>query len=110
MHEINSDELKAKIDRGDNFRLVMTLGELAFQGKHIPGSIDIHDPESLLAELDPEQDIVVYCSDKLCPASMMAYHLLETRGYKHVRRFSGGLTEWEAAGLPLEGELVENSS
>ena len=36
MNEISADELKAKIDRGDDFRLVMTLGVLAFQGKHIP--------------------------------------------------------------------------
>jgi 3-mercaptopyruvate sulfurtransferase SseA len=110
MNEISSEKLKAKIDRGDDFRLVMTLGELAFQGKHIPGSVDIHDPETLLSELGPEEDIVVYCSDKLCPASMMAYHFLETRGYKHVQRFSGGLTEWEAAGYPLEGVLVDSES
>lgn len=107
MNEISADELKAKIDRGDDFRLVMTLGDLAFQGKHIPGSIDLHEPEALSAELDPDEDIVVYCSDRLCPASMMAYHFLEAQGYKHIRRFSGGLTEWEAAGYPLEGALVE---
>jgi rhodanese-related sulfurtransferase len=109
MNEISADELKAKIDRGDDFRLVMTLGVLAFQGKHIPGSIDLHEPESLAAELAPEDDIVVYCSDRLCPASMMAYNYLEAKGYKHVRRFSGGLTEWEAAGYPLQGELVEGN-
>ena len=107
MREISAEELKSKIDRGDDFRLVMTLGDLAFQGKHIPGSIDLHEPEALLAELDAEEHIVVYCSDRLCPASMMAYNFLENRGYKHVRRFSGGLTEWEAAGFPLEGALVE---
>jgi rhodanese-related sulfurtransferase len=107
MNEISTDELKAKIDRGDDFRLVMALGDLAFQGKHIPGSINLHEPETLVAELDPEEDIVVYCSDRLCPASMMAYNYLEAQGYKHVRRFSGGLTEWEAAGYPLQGVLVD---
>jgi rhodanese-related sulfurtransferase len=107
MDEINAIELKERIDRGDDFKLVMTLGELAFQGKHIPGSIDLHDPESLQRELQPEDDIVVYCSDKLCPASMMAYHFLHNQGYTHVVRFSGGLSEWEQAGFPLEGELAE---
>ena len=107
MNEISAEELKAKVDRGDDFRLVMTLGDLAFQGKHIPGSIDLHEPETLLAELDSEDEIVVYCSDRLCPASMMAYHFLEDQGYKRVRRFSGGLTAWEAAGYPLQGVLVE---
>lgn len=107
MKEISAEELKAKIDRGDDFRLVMTLGDLAFQGKHIPGSIDLHEPETLLSELDKGEDIVVYCSDRLCPASMMAYHYLEDQGYKHVRRFSGGLAVWEAEGYPLQGALVE---
>ncbi|MFQ5922797.1 MAG: rhodanese-like domain-containing protein [Anaerolineales bacterium] len=107
MKEISSEELKAKIDRDDDFRLVMTLGDLAFQGKHILGSIDLHEPETLLSELDPDEDIVVYCSDRLCPASMMAYHYLEAQGYRSVRRFSGGLAEWEAAGYPLQGALVE---
>ncbi len=106
MNEISAEELKAKLDRGDQFRLVMTLGDLAFQGKHIPGSIDLHEPETLLEELDPDEEIVVYCSDRLCPASMMAYNLLENRGYKHVQRFSGGLAEWEQAGYPLEGVLA----
>lgn len=108
MNEISADELKAKIDRNDDFRLVMTLGDLAFQGKHIPGSIDLHEPETLVSELAPDEDIVVYCADRLCPASVMAYHYLEAQGYKKVRRFSGGLAEWETAGYPLQGALVED--
>ncbi len=108
MNEISADELKAKIDRDDDFRLVMTLGDLAFQGKHIPGSIDLHEPETLLSELAPDEDIVVYCADRLCPASVMAYHYLEAQGYQSVRRFSGGLAEWETAGYPLQGALVED--
>ena len=108
MEQIGAEELRQKLDRGDDFRLVMTLGQLAFRGKHIPGSVEMHDPNTLLKELNPEDEIVVYCSDKLCPASMMAYHLLTDRGYKHVRRFSGGLAEWEAAGYTLEGILAES--
>ena len=72
MEQIDADELKQKLDHGDEFKLVMTLGQLAFRGKHIAGSLEMHDPDTLLNELDPEDEIVVYCSDKLCPASMMA--------------------------------------
>ena len=108
MKEISADELKAKIDSGDDFRLVMTLGDLAFKGKHIPGSIDLHEPKTLLSELDPSEDIVVYCSDRLGPASRMAYNFLEGQHYKSVRRFSDGLAGWEAAGYPLQGVLVED--
>ena len=91
MKEISAEELKAKLDREDDFRLVMTLGDLAFQGKHIPGSINLHEPERLLSELDPDEDIVVYCSDRLCPASMMAYHYLEVwLSYLHRLHLDAG--------------------
>ena len=106
MNEMHRDELKAKLDRGDLFNLVMTLGEFAFRGKHIPGSLNLHEPETLLAKLDPQQETVVYCSDRLCPSSIMAYHFLDGRGYKKLWRYSGGLSDWEQAGYPLEGELA----
>ena len=109
MKEMTRDELKAKLDRGERFALVMTLGEFAFRGKHIPGSLNLHEPEDLLTKLDPQQETVVYCSDRLCPSSIMAYHFLDGRGYKKLWRYSGGLSEWEQAGYPLEGELVDQA-
>jgi rhodanese-related sulfurtransferase len=107
MDIIEAPELKEKLDRGEDIKLVMTLGDLAFQGKHIPGSLNIHKPEDLLKQLQPSDRIIVYCSDSLCPASLMAYHFLIDQGFENVSRFSGGLSAWEQAGYPLEGELVE---
>jgi len=109
MNEISREQLKAKLDRGEQFNLVMTLGSLAFQGKHIPGSLNLSEPKDLLAGLDPQQETVVYCSDRLCPSSIMAYHFLDSRGYKKLWRYSGGLSDWEQAGYPLEGELVRTA-
>ena len=106
MNLISAEELKEKLNRGDTLTLVMTLGELAFQGMHILGSLNLFTREALLETLDPDDEIVVYCSNVACPASQVAYRLLESRGYTHVRRFAGGLDEWERAGYPLEGELV----
>lgn len=107
MRTIELAELKRKMDRGDDFRLVMTLGGWAFQAAHIPGSLHFDSPEAGFAALDPEDEIVVYCSDPACVASRYAYEQLVERGYGNVRRFSGGLQEWLAAGYPLEGESVE---
>ena len=44
---ISRDELKAKLDRGDDFKLVFTLGDWAFQAKHIPGSLNISNPDDI---------------------------------------------------------------
>lgn len=106
MKTINREELKDKLDRGDDFSLVMTLGEWAFQAKHIPGSINVTRPEQVADLLDPDDEIVVYCSNPACTASQMAYQVLTSRGYENVRRYTGGVQEWEEAGYPLEGEMV----
>ena len=106
MKTISREELKDKLDRGDDFKLVMTLNEWAFNARHIPGSINIsnyHDAEKQLAKDD---EIVVYCSDAACIASQATYQYLVKRGFTSVRRYSGGLADWDAAGYPFEGEAA----
>jgi rhodanese-related sulfurtransferase len=107
MELISRDELKAKLDRDDDFKLAMVLSEWAFRAKHIPGSIHVDSLEKGKEILAPEEEIVVYCAGPDCIASQAAYHMLVDNGYTHVRRFAGGLTEWEDAGYPLEGDMVE---
>ena len=104
MNEISREELQAKLERGDNFKLVMTLAEWAYQMSHIPGSINVTSMDQAQDLLNPEDEIIVYCSDPQCLASRAAYHYLSNNDYDKVRRYSGGLSDWEAAGLPLEGE------
>lgn len=104
MRTIMLEDLRAKMDRGDDFKLVMTLAEWAYQMSHIPGSLNINNLEQARELLDPDDDIVVYCSDSNCLASQAAYHYLTRNGFKRVRRFSGGLAEWQASGFPLEGD------
>ena len=46
----------------DDFALVMTMGEFAFQAAHIPSSRSISRLQDALAVLDKEEDIVGYCA------------------------------------------------
>ncbi len=107
MNLISREELKDKLDRGDDFKLVMTLGEFGYRAKHIPGSLNISTPELGQEMLDLDDEIVVYCSSEDCVASISAYNILVLKGYKNVRRYAGGLLDWEDAGYPLEGEMVD---
>ncbi len=97
---IGREELKEKLNRGDDFKLVMVLGDWAYRAKHIPGSLNITTPESATELLDPEDEIVLYCSGTECPASKYAYHLLTSGGYKKVSRYAGGISDWDEAGHP----------
>jgi rhodanese-related sulfurtransferase len=103
---ISRDELKAKLDQGEDFKLVFVLGDWAYQAKHIPGSINIPNPETSEEYLDKDDEIVVYCSNVTCVASIAAYKMFKDAGFENVRRYPGGLLEWEDAGYLLEGDMV----
>ena len=62
---ISREDLKDKIDRGDDFVLVETLAEEQYRHTHLPRALNL--PPDRLRELAPEllpdkeADIVVYC-------------------------------------------------
>jgi rhodanese-related sulfurtransferase len=63
---ISRDDLKAKIDRGENFALVETLPGAAYHHAHLPRAINL--PPDMVKELAPRllpdksAEVVVYCS------------------------------------------------
>ena len=103
---IETQELKQKLDREDDFKLVMTLGEWEYRTKHIPGSLRISTMDEAIEALHPHEEIVLYDSGPPCTASRTAYRILKARGYERVRRYAGGLQEWDSVGYALEGELL----
>jgi hypothetical protein len=69
---IGREELKEKLERGDDFKLVMVLGEWEYRAKRISGSLRVSTPEEGLEALDPDEEVVLYDSGPACPASRMA--------------------------------------
>ena len=102
---ITAAELKAKIDRGDQFHLVETLLPREYEKWHLPGAINIHfnkiGKESR-ERFEKDDEIVVYCHDEECNASPIAAKKLESMGYNHVYEFSGGKKAWKEAGYPVD--------
>ena len=81
----------------------MALNERAFRAKHIPGSEHFNTPGETFTLLRPDEEIVVYARASIVtPASR--YLALVDAGFAKVRRYAGGLSEWEEAGLALEGD------
>jgi len=61
---ITREDLKEKIDRGDDFVLLEVLGEASYRRAHLPGAIRLQD-SALALELLPDRSaqIVAYCSN-----------------------------------------------
>jgi rhodanese-related sulfurtransferase len=100
---IDRDELQRRRGAKDpRFKLVMTLGDWEFRTKHIPGSLHFKDAPEMLSTLHKDDEIVVYCTNPPCLASVAAYYRLVQEGYTNVRRYAGGIEDWEAAAWPLD--------
>ncbi len=107
VRQITREELKAKLDRGDDFRLIMVMERWHYKAQHIPGSILMEPNKKGMELLSAEEEIVCYCSHSACSTSRRAANLLEKAGFTNVWHYDGGLDDWRSAGYPLEGTAVQ---
>ncbi|MGH3147777.1 MAG: rhodanese-like domain-containing protein [Rubrobacter sp.] len=110
---ISREELRAKVDRGDDFVLVEALSQAHFESSRLPGAINlpyefIDDAEEVLP--DKSREIVVYCMNPRCSASSEEARELEEMGYARVLHYAGGKQDWIRAGLPVERGRTQRGS
>ena len=110
MRTITRVELKKKLDVGGDFKLINCLDEWLFRAKRIPGSIHFVSLKHALDTLDPMEEVILYCSNTGCTASVLVYQQLFEHGFLNLRHYAGGIADWEDAGYPLEGDRVERTS
>ena len=91
---IDPQQVKEKLDRGDQFTLIDVREPHEFQIGRIPGStlIPLGDLPKRLNELDPNADIVAHC--KSGGRSQKAVDFLKQQGFKNVRNMTGGILAW----------------
>ncbi len=89
--------------------LLHVLPEAVFAARRLPGSANACVYEMVFADKvrelapDPARPIVVYGAGEGSLDADAARDKLAAAGYARVAVFAGGLAEWAAAGLPLEG-------
>uniref|UniRef100_UPI0003A86C6F rhodanese-like domain-containing protein n=1 Tax=Amycolatopsis balhimycina TaxID=208443 RepID=UPI0003A86C6F len=92
--------------RTDGYVVVETRAPEVFAQARIPGAINLPyremTPEST-AHLDKNLVYVCYCESPQCNAATKGALKLAELGFK-VKRLSGGITSWIAAGYPTEGD------
>jgi polyisoprenoid-binding protein YceI len=90
--------------------LVHVLPEEIYSARRLPGSVNacVYEMAFLtqIAELSPDRDadIVVYGAGAGSLDAQTALEKLSAAGYTRVTAYPGGLAEWEATGLPVEGD------
>jgi len=101
MKLLTRTDLLEKMDRGDEFKLAMTLDRWTFRRGHIPGSINVPDRTAAMYLLRRDEEVVVYCANRACQSSVDVSEQLVADGFTKVARYAGGLADWANAGLPL---------
>lgn len=95
--------LLAQAKRGEV--VVIDVRPLAeFERAHLPcaRSMPVNEIAQRLAELPRDKPIVAYCRGPFCLFSDEACQLLTAQGFT-VHKLLDGVSEWQAAGLPLAG-------
>ncbi|WP_414940192.1 rhodanese-like domain-containing protein [Amycolatopsis sp. cmx-11-51] len=116
-------ELALDVDPDDLFRdltagaqrdyvVVETRSSEAFASARIPGAINLpyRDMTSeSVSQLDRDPVYVCYCESIHCNAATKGALKLAEFGFK-VKRLSGGISIWQAAGYPVDRDTPDLSS
>lgn len=106
VHEINVDEVKSRLDRGDKFFLVDVREESEYAKDHLPKAIHLgkgiieRDIEARVPDLNTP--LVLYCGGGF--RSALAADNLQKMGYTNVISMDGGIRDWREKGFPLTKE------
>lgn len=100
--QVGRKQLLAQARRGEVVVLDVRPPE-EFDAAHLPYARSVPLSELLhrLAELPRDVEIVAYCRGPFCLMSDEAVKLLREHGYRARKTFDG-VSEWEAAGLPVK--------
>jgi rhodanese-related sulfurtransferase len=94
-YEINPEEVKAQLDRGESFTLLDVREPWEFAAASIAGSKPMpmgEVPGRAHQELDPEEHIVVVCHHGV--RSLSVTNWLRQQGFEKAQSMGGGIDAW----------------
>ena len=92
--EVDATTLKRLLDGGSKLKLLDVREPYEYELCHIPGSrlIPLEELEKRVGELDPADEIVVYCHVGV--RSARAVEFLSSKGFRRARNLMGGIRAW----------------
>ena len=104
IRETTTDEVRADLASGAEFRLIDTREESEWNAGHAEGAIHlgkgIIERDIEMAVPDEDSKIVLYCGGGY--RSALAADALQKMGFRRVYSLAGGWRAWRAAGLPVD--------
>ena len=102
LSKLDRVDLLEKARRGDVIVIDVRPAD-EYQVAHLPfaRSMPLAEIERRVAEIPYDREIVAYCRGPFCLLSEEAVELLSARGYR-ARKILDGVSEWQAAGMPIE--------
>jgi len=103
IQETNVDDVKARLDRGEQFVLVDVREESEYAKDHLPRAIHLgkgiveRDIEARVPDLNTL--MILYCGGGF--RSALAADNLQKMGYTRVISMDGGIRDWREKGFPL---------
>jgi rhodanese-related sulfurtransferase len=90
---IQVEELKQRLDAGDNLFLLDVRDEYEYEISNIGGHlIPLAELPKRMHELDASQEIIALC--KMGPRGDKAVEVLRKAGFDKVRNLTGGIRAW----------------
>lgn len=104
---ISRETLLTQARQGDII-VIDVRPQAEYEAAHLPfaRSMPVAEIEKRLSELPPGKEIVAYCRGPFCLLADEAVALLSAKGYR-IRKLLDGVSEWQAAGLPLQTSIEE---
>ncbi|WP_119066651.1 rhodanese-like domain-containing protein [Rubrobacter indicoceani] len=103
LNTIRREELKAKLDRGDDFLLVEVSDRASYGEAHLPGAAHFQSLEELEKSIpDRGHELVLYAENLRDHGSLHVVRELTGMGYPHVYEYEAGKEDWIENNLPTE--------
>jgi len=101
--EINTQLLKAMMEKDQNVQVIFPLSRIEYNDLHIAGSVHIPlDELQKRLPADRTRPLVFYCLGEKCTGSWRGAEIAAALGYQKVYAYRSGLPAWVAAGYPTE--------
>jgi len=104
VREVTVEEVKRKLDAGEQFRFIDVREDHEWEKDHAAGAEHLgrgiieRDIEQVVP--DKEAEVVLYCGGGY--RSALAADNLQKMGYRHVSSMAGGIRAWREANYPME--------